>query len=309
MATSSLLIIQVFLKNLVGIFHLQRFLNFMSDSLVFNPDTWLLSLDYFSASELHFDCKDVVHRKTVPYAIVAEVLEGHYEVDYLNHLATINAGHIVYVPSNTTVEFRHFNGKSGKMRARWLHFSFLYRGMVDFLSLFETPVQLPQKTAQSARLLLDSAINLSRSPCGEIKLLATRYSLGAQMLDLLCTASRKKNEGTDSIPKQRLEPLVNFMHENLHTPLSIETLCRNLGLSRPRLHALFNSAFGCGPMQYVKKMRLELAARLLIRSEDKLDAIAFRCGFSDGFHLSHAFKTHFGISPKIFRKHATQQFP
>jgi AraC family transcriptional regulator len=129
------------------------------------------------------------------------------------------------------------------------------------------------------------------------------------MLDLLCKASRKKNAGMDSIPKQRLEPLLEFMRENLQTSLSIEMLCRNVGLSRPRLHALFNSAFGCGPMQYVKKMRLELAARLLIRSEEKLDSIAFRCGFSDGFHLSHAFKTQFGISPKYFRKQAAQQFP
>ena len=195
------------------------------------------------------------------------------------------------------------------MRARWLHFSFLYRGVVDFMSLFEPPVQLPPKTARSARLLIDSALNLSRMPLGDIKFLATRHSLGAQMLDLLCAASRKKNRGTESISKQRLQPLLEYMGKNLHNSISIEKLCRLVALSRPRLHALFNSAFGCGPMQHVKKLRLELAARLLIRSEEKLHSIAFQCGFSDGFHLSHAFKSHFGISPRHFRKQATQQFP
>jgi AraC-like DNA-binding protein len=281
----------------------------MSVSLDSSPVTSLLSLDFFSASELHLDCKGVVHRKTVPYAIVVEVLEGHYEVAYLEQTKKIVAGEIVFVPPNTTVEFRHFNGRRGKMRARWMHLTFLYGGQLDFLTLFETPVRVPKKTARSASLLLEAALRLCRSPAGDIKILATRQSLAAQMLDLLCRASHKKDERADSMSKQRLQPVLQFVHENLQNPISIEKLCRIAGLSRPRFHALFQLAFDCGPMHYVKKMRLELAARLLIRSNEKLDTIAFRCGFSDGFHLSHAFKLSYGISPKIFRKQATQDLP
>ena len=192
---------------------------------------------------------------------------------------------------------------------QWLHFSFLYWGIVDFLSLLETPVQLPQKSARSASLLLEAALRLCRSPAGDIKTLATRQSLAAQMLDLLCRASHKKDERADSLSKQRLQPVLQFVHENLQNPISIGKLCRIAGLSRPRFHALFQLAFDCGPMHYVKKMRLELAARLLIRSNEKLDAIAFRCGFSDGFHLIYAFKLNYGISPKIFRKQATPDLP
>ena len=281
----------------------------MSDSLDLCSSASLLSLDFFSASELELDCKGVVHRKTVPYAIVVEVLEGHYEVTCLEQTKKIAEGEIVFVPPNTTVEFRHFNGRRGKMRARWMHFTFLYRGQFHFLNLFETPMRLPTKTSQTASLLLEATLNLSRSPSREIELLTKRHSLAAQMLDLLCSASRKKDETSDAISKQRFQQVLEFVHENLQTPISIHMLCRIAGLSRPRFHALFQLAFGCGPMHYVKKMRLERAARLLIRSNEKLDAIAFRCGFSDSFHLSHAFKSHFSISPKMFRKQAAGDLP
>jgi AraC-like DNA-binding protein len=281
----------------------------MSDSLDLYSGASLLSLDFLSASELDLDCKGVVHQKKVPYAIVVEVLEGHYEVTCLEQTKKIAGGEIAFVPPNTTVEFRHFNGRRGKMRARWMHFTFLYRGQLHFLNLFETPMQLPTKTARSASLLLEAVLHLSRSPSREIELLATRHSLAAQMLDLLCSISRKKDETADPISKQRLQQVLEFVHENLQTPISIHMLCRIAGLSRPRFHALFQSAFGCGPMHYVKKMRLELAARLLIRSNEKLDTIAFRCGFSDGFHLSHAFKSHFGTSPKMFRIQAAGDLP
>jgi transcriptional regulator GlxA family with amidase domain len=102
---------------------------------------------------------------------------------------------------------------------------------------------------------------------------------------------------------------LQFVDENLQNPISIEKLCRIAGLSRARFHALFQLAFDCGPQHYIKTMRLEPSARLLIRSNEKLDAIAFRCGFSDGFYLIHAFKLNYGISPKIFRKQATQDLP
>ena len=56
------------------------------------------------------------------------------------------------------------------------------------------------------------------------------------------------------------------------------------------------------PANYIKRIRMEVAARLLRETELPINEIALRTGFSNPKYFSITFKQEFGKSPKAFRE-------
>lgn len=78
---------------------------------------------------------------------------------------------------------------------------------------------------------------------------------------------------------------------------SVEALADRVGMSRARFAARFKQGFGTGPMQVVRDLRLQHAARLLIENPSGVARIAEQVGFSSRSHFSQAFEARYGISP------------
>lgn len=83
--------------------------------------------------------------------------------------------------------------------------------------------------------------------------------------------------------------------------IPIGALCRLAGLGRAQLSRRFRAALGQGPSQAVRRLRLERAGALLLRTDLDLAEIATLTGFADAFHLSHAFSAGMGMSPRRWR--------
>ncbi|MFA4944990.1 MAG: AraC family transcriptional regulator [Lentisphaeria bacterium] len=62
--------------------------------------------------------------------------------------------------------------------------------------------------------------------------------------------------------------------------------------------------YGRSPMRQVTHLRIQRAATLLSRTEQKIEAIALAVGFASLPSFSAAFKHHLGVSPAAFRSHA-----
>ena len=264
-----------------------------------------LQLEFFQPGRMEGPLEGHVDKKTVPYAIVAQVREGAYIVRSRGKRETFPPGSVVYVPANTTVEFSHHDGKKGRMSSRWLHFRFSYHGLLDFLALFyDTPLRLPQRVSREVGSLIEQALALPQDRAGSPDYLALQHSLASRMLQLVCGVSKAKPDALPSFERQRLFPVLEFIRDNMSSSFHVEALARVASLSPARLHPIFKAEFGCSPMRYVKRIRLETAARLLVTADSKLEAVASRSGFADAFHLSHAFKGHFGMSPKVYRRQA-----
>ena len=87
--------------------------------------------------------------------------------------------------------------------------------------------------------------------------------------------------------------------------LTIKHLCRDLGLSRTSLHRLFEDEGGI--QAYIRNRRLEAVHQALTRhdSEDAIQDLADRYGFSDASHLSRVFRARYGVSPSTYRRQLT----
>jgi transcriptional regulator GlxA family with amidase domain len=63
----------------------------------------------------------------------------------------------------------------------------------------------------------------------------------------------------------------------------------------------FRAEMGHTPHDYLSKIRLESACRLLVTTALPVDKIARHCGLFNGDHLRKHFVRHFGMSPVEYR--------
>jgi AraC-like DNA-binding protein len=93
---------------------------------------------------------------------------------------------------------------------------------------------------------------------------------------------------------------------NLHTKIRVLDLVRVVQFAPNRFDRVFKKTFECSPHQYVMRMRIALAQRLLLESDDTLSKIAATCGLGSQSHLSSLFRRMMGQSPGTWRRdHST----
>lgn len=98
------------------------------------------------------------------------------------------------------------------------------------------------------------------------------------------------------------ERVRRFVESNLTSgELTVEQICRELGISRTRLYQIFEQ-YG-GVHHYIQRRRLLSAHAALSdpANREQIIDIAFAVGFSSAAHFSRAFSKEFGYSPREAR--------
>jgi|SRR6266545_7221881 len=89
--------------------------------------------------------------------------------------------------------------------------------------------------------------------------------------------------------------------------MSLEEIAIEFDLSESRLRALFKSQVGLPPTQYVKKLKMDEAARLLRDSYRRVTEIRTRLRINDYSHFVRDFKKAHGMTPIQYRKFYQRQ--
>jgi AraC-like DNA-binding protein len=85
-------------------------------------------------------------------------------------------------------------------------------------------------------------------------------------------------------------------------PHCLASLAKEAGMSRSAFARDFKEALDITPMEFVARVRLELAYRLLETTGLGVEGIAASVGFSSRSHFSHLFREHYGVDPSSFRR-------
>ncbi|QDT04774.1 HTH-type transcriptional activator Btr [Rubripirellula lacrimiformis] len=95
--------------------------------------------------------------------------------------------------------------------------------------------------------------------------------------------------------------VMSHLHENYADRLSSEDLAEMAGLSVSHFERRFRRAFGSSPRQYLVRVRVEHAARMLQETTKTVSEIAHACGFYDHAHFSRSFRKIMQQSPSEYR--------
>jgi AraC-like DNA-binding protein len=89
----------------------------------------------------------------------------------------------------------------------------------------------------------------------------------------------------------------------------VEALGNHVGLSRAAFARRFATLTGQPPLGYLTWWRMIVAGRLLRQSDESLDAVAGRVGYTSEFAFAKAFKREYGLAPGRYRRQAPVSTP
>ncbi|MFT2016885.1 cupin domain-containing protein [Streptomyces sp. 796.1] len=96
-------------------------------------------------------------------------------------------------------------------------------------------------------------------------------------------------------------PVLRLMHDDPARPWTVAGLAAEASTSRATFAQRFTELVGQPPMTYLTEWRIRTAADLLTRTEDTVEAVARRVGYSNAYALSVAFKRTLGVRPSEHR--------
>lgn len=125
----------------------------------------------------------------------------------------------------------------------------------------------------------------------------------ALTLHLLAAYSSKA--GKPIIPKGKLSSIqlkmvIDLAQSQLGQGLSLDELASILNMSPFHFTRLFKNTTGVPPYQFILRLRLERAKRLIAMRQLSLMEIAQTVGFFDQSHFTNTFRRAFGMTPKAF---------
>ena len=98
-----------------------------------------------------------------------------------------------------------------------------------------------------------------------------------------------------------MEKVMRTINENLTNPdLNLEKLSQEIGISRTQLHRKMKQATGYTAGEFIRSLRMEQAARLIVEQKVNVSQVAYAVGFNNQTHFSTAFKKYFGMVPKAY---------
>jgi transcriptional regulator GlxA family with amidase domain len=100
---------------------------------------------------------------------------------------------------------------------------------------------------------------------------------------------------------RRVRKIVEVLQDRWKQPPPVNELARHVGLGTSRLEHLFKEQARLSIRDYVRERRLSAAAELLTNTEERISSIGYTVGFANPSNFNHAFKKHFGVSPRAYR--------
>ena len=125
--------------------------------------------------------------------------------------------------------------------------------------------------------------------------------LAEVLLSLLATPEKSRPADSPDRRHARVEEVTAHMQANLAGAIDHAALERVSGLSPSRLQALFREVTGYPPLDYLRRLRVEEARRLLADRRLAVKEVAARTGFRDTSHFSKVFRRVDGLSPAHYR--------
>jgi AraC family transcriptional regulator len=104
------------------------------------------------------------------------------------------------------------------------------------------------------------------------------------------------------LPPHLLRKVIGLMEASHSQELDLNTLAMQSGYSRNYFLRMFHTATGYTPHQYLIRLRLEKAKRLMDSGATSLVDIALACGFSSHSHFTRAFRQIVGVTPSEYRR-------
>lgn len=111
-------------------------------------------------------------------------------------------------------------------------------------------------------------------------------------------------EGPGPVPPEydRMEPALVLAYRSEGVSISVKEMAAASGYSMNQFTRVFRTLFHMKPIEFLMRLRLAYASRMLRSDEKAIIDIAMECGFYDQSSFTKAFRRQFGVTPHRYRR-------
>ena len=134
---------------------------------------------------------------------------------------------------------------------------------------------------------------------------ASELAIDGLTLALLAQVVRR---GSDRVTKGRgtrpgwLDRVASLLHDRADQPMDIASIAAEVDVHPVHMARVFRRHHGCSPGEYLRRIRVRRACRLLTESRQSLSTIAYTTGYADQSHFTRHFKRAMGVTPGEYRR-------
>lgn len=149
---------------------------------------------------------------------------------------------------------------------------------------------------EEARLDEELGLAVKEAPC-------PAELLRARLDRLIEEYSARARAGEGDRALADFEALTGYIGRRLGEKLTLECVCRALGMSQTTVSRLFRTYARCSFVEYLTNLRVERAKALIQREPSRrMKEIACEAGFTDPLYFSRVFRAKTGFTPTEFAK-------
>ena len=127
-------------------------------------------------------------------------------------------------------------------------------------------------------------------------------SLTAWIVQMSETISEKLKCARNSSARRLIVEAQNIVKERyMEADISLDEICAVLGVSNSYFSSVFKKEAGKSFISYVTDYRMDIAAEMILNTDEKSYTIAEKVGYLDANYFSYVFKKKFGVSPSKYR--------
>ena len=130
----------------------------------------------------------------------------------------------------------------------------------------------------------------------------TPLVMEALVVEALAEIARAASQIGKHRPPRWLTQARELLHGRFRESVGLREIAAAVDVHPGHLARTFRAHYGCTPGEYVRRLRIERAQRLLASTELPVGTIAAELGFADHSHFGRTFKQTTGVTPAQYRR-------
>lgn len=273
------------------------------------PGIWLMFNDFHTGK-----CPrhGLLHRGIVE---INHCREGRFECEFINGMYTyLSEGDLAVISLannraiNSTFPLEHYHGVS------------IIIDLEDAASMISTVLKdisidlyvIHDKLCADGRCFIVRAKDSIQHIFSELYTIPDKVKYGyfkLKVLELLLFLSMldasEQFEARPYFPKSqvnKIKQIKQFLAQHIEQHFTLEELSKRFDISITAVNSCFKAVYGMPVYAFMRTYRMQVAASMLLKSQDNVTVIAGKVGYENSSKFAGAFKAVMHISPSAYRK-------
>ena len=113
--------------------------------------------------------------------------------------------------------------------------------------------------------------------------------------------ARMRIQKKSAASNKQVADAIDYIYNHIMEPISVDQLAEAVDISPTYLSRIFKRDLGISVSEYIRQRKIEVAKNLLRFTDHDFITISNMLSFSSQSHFIQQFKSHVGVTPKVYR--------